>query len=202
MPSLNHSGLSATLRARGGTFLRYAAGSVVAFGCSEAVLIGSYALLGVGARTATVLAWAAGAIPNYLLNRRWAWRGRGRAGFLRETLPYWGITLGTAAAAVAATSLADGWVHRSVAGRGEQSLLFAGVYLAAYGVIFVVKFRLFDKWVFGGRTGTATGPAQSDPAPILASPTPVVTAPVVTAPVVTTSAATSSAVPARSTSAG
>ncbi|HEV2640801.1 MAG TPA: GtrA family protein [Actinocrinis sp.] len=159
------------MRARGGTFLRYAAGSVVAFGCSEMVLIGSYTLFGAGARLAAVLAWLAGAVPNYVLNRRWAWRERGRAAFLRETLPYWAITLGTAAFAVGATSLADGWVHRSVAGRGEQSLLFGAVYFLAYGVVFVVKFVLFDKLVFGRRGAAESGPVEpsaedADPDPV------------------------------------
>jgi putative flippase GtrA len=157
VPSPSPSGSGGALRARGGTFVRYAAGSVVAFGCSEVVLIGAYTLFSVGARTSAILAWVAGAVPNYILNRRWAWRKKGRATFLRETLPYWVITLGTAAFAVAATSLADGWVHRSVSGRGEQSLLFGGVYFLAYGVVFVVKFLLFDKLVFGKR-----GRAESD----------------------------------------
>ena len=156
MASLSTTGAGRSLRARGGTFLRYAAGSVVAFGCSEIVLIGAYTLLGVGARTCAILAWLAGAVPNYVLNRRWAWRKQGRAAFLRETLPYWAITLGTAAFAVGATSLADGWVHRSVSSRGEQSLLFGGVYFVAYGIVFVVKFVLFDKIVFSGRGKAGT----------------------------------------------
>ena len=169
MPGWNIAKLSGAARSRAGTFLRYAAGSVVAFGCSELVLIGSYALFGVGARTAVILAWLAGAVPNYVLNRKWAWNKQGPAAFLRETLPYWAITLGTAAFAVAATSLADGWVHRTVASRGEQSLLFGAVYFAAYGVVFVAKFVLFDKLVFkkepakpGPDRDTALDPAAVD----------------------------------------
>ena len=136
---------------RWGTFLRYAAGSAVAAGCSEIVLVGSYGLLGLGPQAASALAWLAGAVPNYILNRRWAWRRRGGAAFLRETLPYWAITLGTAVLAVAATSLADGWVRRLVADRAERSLLLGAVYLAAYGFVFVAKFVLFDRWVCAAR---------------------------------------------------
>jgi putative flippase GtrA len=137
--------------------MRYAAGSVVAFGCSEVVLMAAYGLLGTRAWTAASLAWVAGAVPNYILNRRWAWKRRGRAQFLRETLPYWVITLSTAAMAVGVTSLVDNWVRSSVNGRGEQSLLLGAVYLAAYGVVFAVKFVLFDKWVFAGRGGADRG---------------------------------------------
>ena len=60
-----------------GTFLRYGAGSLVAMACSEVVLVGAYAVAGAGALPATVLAWTAGAVPNYVLNRRWAWRVEG-----------------------------------------------------------------------------------------------------------------------------
>lgn len=140
--------LRSTLAARAGTFARYGAGSLVALGCSELVLIGSYGYLHAGARTAAILAWLAGAVPNYILNRRWAWRRSGRAALLRETLPYWGITLGTAAVAVLATGIADDWIRRRVGERGEESVLLAAVYLAAYGVIFVLKFVLFDGLVF------------------------------------------------------
>jgi len=157
--------------------MRYAAGSVVAFGCSEVVLMAAYGLLGTRAWTAASLAWVAGAVPNYILNRRWAWKRRGRAQFLRETLPYWVITLSTAAMAVGTTSLVDNWVRSSVNGRGEQSLLLGVVYLAAYGVVFAVKFVLFDKWVFAGRSRTGQGGAESastaalDPAQSLVEPT-------------------------------
>jgi putative flippase GtrA len=187
--------------------MRYAAGSVVAFGCSEIVLMASYGLLGTRAWTSASLAWLAGAVPNYLLNRRWAWKRRGRAQFLRETLPYWAITLSTAAMAVGATSLLDGWVRSSVSGRAEQSLLLGGVYLAAYGVVFAVKFVLFDKWVFAGRTkgnlgGTqpaapASAPentAQSDVAPTPASSAAVVSLTAAVPPATLPAAAPSSTV--------
>lgn len=149
--TVRRSPLVKSAGARWGTFLRYAAGSVVAAGCSEVVLIGSYALLGLGPQAAAALAWLAGAIPNYMLNRRWAWKRRGEAAFLRETLPYWAITLGTALLAILATSAADGWVRHLVTDRGERSLLLGAVYLAAYGFVFVAKFALFDRWVFATR---------------------------------------------------
>lgn len=137
-----------TASRRWNTFLRYAAGSVVATGCSEVVLIAGYGLLDLGPQAASVLAWVAGAVPNYLLNRRWAWQGRSKAPLVREMLPYWVITLGTAALAIAATTAVDGWVRHAVAGRSERSILLGTVYLAAYGFVFVIKFALFDGWVF------------------------------------------------------
>jgi putative flippase GtrA len=146
---------SVTSSRRWNTFLRYAAGSLVATGCSEAVLIAGYGLFGLGPQTASIVAWFAGAVPNYLLNRRWAWRGRGKAALLREMLPYWVITLGTAALAIAATTAVDGWVRHEVAGRGARSILLGTVYLAAYGLVFILKFALFDGWVFSHKRSAA-----------------------------------------------
>ena len=144
---------------RWGTFLRYAAGSLVATGCSEVVLITGYGLFGLGPQAAAIVAWVAGAVPNYLLNRRWAWRGRGKAAMVREMLPYWTITLGTAVLAIAITTAVDGWVSRSVAERDDRSLLLGAVYLAAYGFVFVIKFVLFDGWVFSAKRAAAAAPA-------------------------------------------
>ena len=133
-----------------GIFLRYGAGSLVAMGCSEIVLVGSYDVAGAGPLTAAIAAWAAGALPNYVLNRRWAWRSQrdGQGGRGRELALYWAITLSTAAAAIGMTTGMDAWVRGSVTSRGEQSLLLATVYLFSYGIVFIAKFVLFDRLVF------------------------------------------------------
>ena len=151
---------SVTSSRRWSTFVRYAAGSLVATGCSEVVLLVGYGLFGLGPQAASMVAWVAGAVPNYLLNRRWAWRERGKAALVREMLPYWVITLGTAALAIAATTAADGWVRHAVAERSERSLLLGVVYLGAYSLVFVIKFALFDGWVFSHkRSAGAAAPA-------------------------------------------
>lgn len=155
-------------RAKAGVFLRYGAGSLVAMGCSELVLVGAYDVARTGAATAAVLAWFAGAVPNYVLNRRWAWRSesdraravRGAGAHRRELALYWSITLVTAAAAIAATTGMDSWIKTMATSRGEQSLLLAVAYLFCYGVVFVIKFVLFDRLVFtdrGSRYPAAAG---------------------------------------------
>ncbi len=55
---------------------RFAAASVVATGISQVVFLLSYSL-GATPVVSTVLAWLAGAIPNFTLNRR-TWGGGGR----------------------------------------------------------------------------------------------------------------------------
>lgn len=135
-----------------GTFLRYGAGSLVAMACSEIVLVGAYNF-GADSQWATILAWAAGALPNYVLNRRWAWRSDTRTGGekMRELALYWLITLITAGFAILATTATDEWIMNTVTSRGAQSVLLAAAYLLAYGVVFVTKFVLFDRLVFADR---------------------------------------------------
>ena len=168
--------LRSVCSAKLGVFLRYGAGSLVAMGCSEIVLVGSYGLLRTGPLTASVLAWFAGAVPNYVLNRRWAWRsdragseggggGGARRGVQgRKLALYWSITLVTAAAAVAATTGMDGWIKAAVSSRGEQSLLLALAYLSAYGVVFIAKFVLFDRLVFNDGRSRSRIPSAAEAA--------------------------------------
>ena len=55
---------SVTSSRRWSTFLRYAAGSLVATGCSEVVLVAGYGLLGLGPQAEDVVEWVAGEVPN------------------------------------------------------------------------------------------------------------------------------------------
>jgi putative flippase GtrA len=130
-------------------WFRYTAGSIVAGLISQAVFVVCYAL-GALPMVASITAFLAGAVPNYLLNRRWAWRGRGRADVVRETLPYAVIVVTTALAAAAVTSATDGWVRLNVDHRGWQIALVTAAFLGTYGVMFVLKFVLFDRLVFTG----------------------------------------------------
>jgi len=152
--------LVAPVAQRYGRLLRYAAGSVVATVCSEVALIAAYGLFDADAQAATVTGWIAGAIPNYLLNQHWAWKDRPRSEKpLTEAAWYWGVTAVTATLAILATSGVDAVVSPRVSDRGARALLLGGVYLAVYGVVFVVKYIIFDRWVFG-RTRERARPSR------------------------------------------
>ncbi|GAA4057555.1 GtrA family protein [Actinomadura miaoliensis] len=154
--------------ARGGgrsfrrVFTRYTIGSVLAAVASEAVLLLTYGPGLLGPQAASVAAWAAGAALNYGLNRWWAWGRRGRADLRRELLPYWVIALTTMALSAWATGVADRQVDRLVESDALRAALVGGVFLAVYGVMFVVKFVLFHYLVFadGGRSGRRPRPAR------------------------------------------
>jgi putative flippase GtrA len=65
----------------GSKLLRYLGSSLVATVCSELTFVVLYGPCHVGTAYASLLAWLAGAVPNYWLNRRWAWQRTGRPRF-------------------------------------------------------------------------------------------------------------------------
>ena len=63
--------------AHAGKITRYAIGSVVALATSVVVFALLY-VLGINTTICSIGAFVAGAIPNWILNRRWAWKIQGQ----------------------------------------------------------------------------------------------------------------------------
>jgi putative flippase GtrA len=126
---------------------KYSASSVIAGLISELAFVICY-WIGTAPLLATVAAFVAGAVPNYVLNRRWAWGRKGRADAKRELLPYVAIILVTAAAAALTTTVADHWIRDRVESHAWQTIWVSAVFLGTYGVMFILKFVLFDRFVF------------------------------------------------------
>ncbi len=136
---------------------RYAIGSVVALLTSVVV----FALLldaGVGTTADSILAFIAGAVPNWILNRRWAWERTGEMDVAREVVGYTLISV----VALAASSAGTGWVDTLVRQQlshqhALQVMLVTLAYVAVQGFLFVAKFIAYDRWVFtdGGRVRAA-----------------------------------------------
>ena len=126
---------------------RYTAGSVVAAVSSEVTLLACYGLFDLTPRASSTIAWLAGALPNYWLNRRWTWGRRGRPSLMGEVLPYLAIIGVTLLLAVEVTRSVDEWmrdVDVSVATRtAVVAVAFAGVYVVMFLVLYVLLDRLF-----------------------------------------------------------
>jgi putative flippase GtrA len=128
-----------------GRVLRYGAGSVVATVCSEVTFLLVYGVLSAGTTWASVTGWLAGAVPNYWLNRSWAWERRGRPSLTREVVPYVGVVLVTLGLAVAVTSAVDAWLAASQLPHSARTTLTGAAFLGVYAVVFVLRFLLFDR---------------------------------------------------------
>ena len=130
---------------------RYSASSVVATVVSQVAFALCY-WLGTSAVVATLVAWLTGAVPNYVLSRRWAW---GRKG---QLLPYAMIVIGSAVTAALVTTATDHLVQ-GIDSHAWKTVLVTGSYFGTYGVLFILKFVLFDRLVF------AKPAAVADPVP-------------------------------------
>lgn len=137
--------------ALGTRITRYTIGSVVAAATSAVVFALLY-VFGVGTTACSVSAFIAGAIPNWILNRRWAWKLRGRVAFGREIIAYIVISVLT----LVASSLSTAWTQRHVqsipAHHGIRVALVTASYLAVFAVLFVARFAVYELWIFSGRS--------------------------------------------------
>jgi putative flippase GtrA len=129
----------------GSKLLRYLGSSMVATVCSEVTFVVVYGPFHIGATSASLLAWLAGAVPNYWLNRRWAWQRTGRPSFRTELLPYIMIVLMTLLLATGITHLLDGWLHHLGTPASLRVGLVAIAYLGVYVVMFALRFLLLDR---------------------------------------------------------
>jgi putative flippase GtrA len=128
---------------------RYTVGSVIAAVTSLVVFAVAYGL-GLGNVPANVLAFFAGAVPNWVLNRTWAWQRRGRVHVRREIVLYAIVSALSLAASSAATGWADVQVPAVTANRTLQVLLVACAYIATYGILFVAKYAVYELVIFAG----------------------------------------------------
>jgi putative flippase GtrA len=135
-----------------GRATRYTIGSMVAAATSAVVFWVAY-LLGASPTVCSVTAFVAGAIPNWILNRRWAWKLQGRISLGREVVAYVIISL----LSLVATSLATEWtqdhVQAMTAGHNFiRAAIVTAAYLAVFAVLFVAKFGVYELWIFAGRS--------------------------------------------------
>src|SRR5689334_12112795 len=128
---------------RGGKVLRFGTNSIVAVICSQATFLLLYGPLGATTTVSSVVAWFAGAVPNYWLNRSWTWGRRGRPSVLRELVPYAAIVLGTLVLAIVATAAVENVLEGTSVSHAVRTVVVTGTYFMVYAVMFVFRFLLF-----------------------------------------------------------
>ncbi len=143
--------LANRLRTRLGTqFVRFALVAAVSLGASEIALglfIGPMHLTG---GVSGVSAAIVGAIVSYFLSRR-AWERKGKPNLLRETIPFWLVSVGAWLVLGLATKLG---LHIATAlhlHHLKRHLVVGGVYFLANCVTFVVRFLIFHYVLFVDR---------------------------------------------------
>jgi putative flippase GtrA len=132
---------------------RYTLGSVIALATSVVVFAVLYWAGEHDTTIDSVAAFAAGAIPNWILNRRWAWQMKGRVNLPREIFGYVVVSI----VALVASSAGTGWTQNhlvpSIApGHGLRVFLVTLSYVVVQAILFAAKFVVYEHWVFAGRS--------------------------------------------------
>jgi putative flippase GtrA len=126
----------------------YSAGSVVAVILSEIAFAAAYGWGHSGTTLASAAGFVGGAVPNYILNRRWAWRDRRGRSRRSEIALYMAVAVCSFAVSALVTHWAEGTARHLTAVRGWQVALITAAYLLVSAVFFVVKFVIYETVVF------------------------------------------------------
>ena len=130
----------------GQKFLKYSAVSVISVAVNLVLLVFAFGILGWSAAPANIFAVGVSAIPSYYLNRAWAWGKRGRSHFMKEVVPFWALAfLGLVISTIAVHVVGNNIKHLN---HGVQTLIVAATNIAAFGVLWIVKFVIFNEILF------------------------------------------------------
>jgi putative flippase GtrA len=133
----------------GKKWVRYSTVSIISVIVSEVLLFIAFGLLHWSARASNIWAVCLSAIPSYYLNRAWAWGKRGRSHFLKEVVPFWTMALIGLAFSTWAADYAESNASRVTSSHFFTTVIVMGASLAAFGVLWVAKFVILNKLMFG-----------------------------------------------------
>ena len=147
-------------------FIRYSLVSVVAIIISQVTILICAWVFGLSGIAANTIGALAATPASYELNRKWAWGKSGKSHMWREVVPFWSLTLLGWLASTGTVEIADSMAKsHGVSGLG-RALAIMGASLFAYGVVWIVKFVIFNHVVFADRGAVAEGPASTSGAPV------------------------------------
>jgi putative flippase GtrA len=128
-------------------FAGYAAGSAVAFVMGNIAFIALY-VAGASTTVCSVGGFVAAATPNWILNRRWAWRRNGTLSFGREIVGYIAVSI----VVLVSTSAATGWTNSHIRWipqhYGLRAIVVTAAYVAVTVVLFFAKYAIYNYWIF------------------------------------------------------
>jgi putative flippase GtrA len=137
-------------------FMVAAVGAVMASQLTLTICLG--ALHWTAGRSA-LTAWIAGATVSYLASR-WARERRGRPQFLRETLPFWMVAVGTAIVLTAVTKFANQYAISMGLSHVQRVVFLDGCFFFANFATFLTRFMIFHYLLFSERTSRPRSVAQ------------------------------------------
>jgi putative flippase GtrA len=153
----------------GTKMVRYSLVSVVALAVSQVVLFLTFAVGHLwSAGVCNIVAAVAATPPSYYLNRRWAWGKTGRSHLMKEVVPFWVLAFLGLAFSTWAVDVAERY-GREISS-AHIGIIVNAASAAAYGVVWLVKFMIFNRLMFGVTqspnqrlVASAVSPAGAEP---------------------------------------
>jgi len=144
----------------GKRFSRFVLVAIASLGSSLvtlSLLLGVFHLSG---GLAGILSAIVGAAVSYVLSR-WAWERKGRPHLLKETLPFWLVSLGAWTVLGLTSHYASVWALSMGHTHWERVLIVDGAYLVANCVTFITRFLIFHYFLFADRGSSLPGSMAS-----------------------------------------
>jgi len=134
----------------GKRLLRFAPAALLALGATQVTYFFCATVLNSTGRVSGAAGWLAGAAVSYAVSR-WAWERRGKPNLLKETLPFVAISLVVGAVLTEASHFAYREAGVLSLHGAERAIFLQGLYLAANGVTFCIRFLIFHFVLFADR---------------------------------------------------
>ncbi len=144
---------------------KYALSSVIAFLLSILTFALCYVVFGGKTTAASVIAFFSAAIPNWIMNRRWAWQQTGRAP-VKQILSYAAVSVFVLLVTSLATGRTNYWVkhHSGIENHhGLRVLVVTGSFVLITVVLFFAKFAIYEFLIFKNRDSGAAGESTVNP---------------------------------------
>ncbi len=142
----------------GNRFARFAGVAIVAVITSQVVLGLLTGPINLTAGLSGVLASMSAALVSYVLSR-WAWERKGRPDLLRETLPFWAVSIVVWIILGETAHYANVWAHSQGYTHLEKHLVVQGAYFLMNIVTFIGRFLIFHYVLFAPKkTAKQSGP--------------------------------------------
>jgi putative flippase GtrA len=138
----------------GKRFARFVPVALAAVIVSQVVLVLLNGPGHVSAGAAGIIASMIAAGVSYVLSR-WAWERKGKPDWLRETLPFWAVSIGVWLILGLTTHLASVWASSMDLHHWRRILVVNGAYFLVNCVTFVTRFLIFHYLLFADRSAKA-----------------------------------------------
>ena len=124
---------------------RYAMVSVVSTVVSQGTLLLFFGVFHVDAVFSNVVANVVATVPAYYLTRNWAWGKSGKSHIMKEVVPFWVLSFAGLLLSSVTVGVAQHLGQSHHLRHGVLSLVVNGANLFGYGVLWVLKFLIYNK---------------------------------------------------------